>query len=530
MTEMIKFDLPKSQSSIIKVIGVGGGGSNAVNHMFRQGIEGVDFIVCNTDAQALDISPVPVKVQLGASLTEGRGAGSIPAVGKSSAIENVEQLRELLEKNTKMLFITAGMGGGTGTGAAPVIAATAKEMGILTVAIVTVPFSFEGRKRRLQAEEGINELRKNVDTLLVICNDKLRELHGNLCLSEAFGKADNILTTAAKGIAEIITVPGYINVDFEDVKTVMKNSGVAIMGAGIAEGEDRALKAVELALSSPLLNESNIKGASNILLYIASGTEEITMDEVSEITEYIQNESGSTAEIIWGNGTDESLGNKITVTLVATGFSSSESYLFEPIKQVEKVVTSLDHKEEVKIVKDFDNPVSEQDLNDFKILDRTSESIVEQVKESLNIQPDTNVEQSPKIIFQLDDDYPSVKNTSFEIDPVINEPVTIYKPEPVAQERVQTEVQTEKPIEENMDALQRRNERVNKLRELSIKIKSTAGLSEVENEPAYKRKNIQFADVTPSSESHISRFSLNENEDNKTELKSNNSFLHDNVD
>ncbi len=529
MTEMIKFDLPKSQSSIIKVIGVGGGGSNAVNHMYKQGIEGVDFIVCNTDSQALDMSPVPVKVQLGASLTEGRGAGSIPAVGKNSAIENVEQLRELLEKNTKMLFITAGMGGGTGTGAAPVIAATAKEMGILTVAIVTVPFSFEGRKRKLQADEGINELRKNVDTLLVICNDKLRELHGNLCLSEAFGKADNILTTAAKGIAEIITVPGYINVDFEDVKTVMKNSGVAIMGAGIAEGEDRALKAVEHALNSPLLNDNNIKGASNILLYIASGTEEITMDEVSEITEYIQNESGSTAEIIWGNGTDERLGNKITVTLVATGFTSTDGGLFESEKQVKKTIVSLDKPiVEVPKTEVLETEKSEINILDFTI--KTIEAANTAIENSNPLPPVFETAPQQKIIHHLEDPPKIKEEFRVEMDSRINEPVVTYKTEesqPVF--KAQPVAQPEQS-EENMDAFQRRNERVKKLRDLSMKIKSPAGLSEMENEPAYKRKNVQFADVTPSNESHISRMSLSENEDNKIELKTNNSFLHDNVD
>ena len=317
---MLKFDSPKNQSSIIKVLGVGGGGSNAVSHMFNQGIQGVDFFICNTDAQAMEASPVPSKIQLG---SKGLGAGSLPSVGKESAIENIEDIKQILEKNTKMLFITAGMGGGTGTGAAPVIAETARNMGILTVGIVTIPFLFEGRKRKLQAEAGIEELRRNVDTLLVISNDKLREVHGDLKLSEAFQKADNILTIAAKGIAEIITVTGYINVDFEDVKTVMKDSGTAIMGSAVAEGEDRALKAVEEALSSPLLNDNRIKGADNILLYIASGEEEeIRMSEVTEITDYIQKEAGQSAEIIWGNGKDSSLGKKISITLVATGFSA----------------------------------------------------------------------------------------------------------------------------------------------------------------------------------------------------------------
>ena len=297
----MRFDLPKEQSSIIKVIGVGGGGSNAVNHMYRQGITGVDFIICNTDQQALDLSPIPNKIQLGSTLTEGRGAGSNPEVGKNAAIENVDDLKELLEKNTQMVFITAGMGGGTGTGAATIIAQTAREMGILTVGIVTIPFGFEGRRRKVQADSGLAELRDNVDTLLIICNDKLREMHGNLKISEAFSKADDILTIAAKGIAEIITVAGYINVDFEDVRTVMKDGGTAIMGSAAAEGEGRAVKAVSQALASPLLNDNDITGANYILLNITSGDEEVAMDEIDEITEYIQNEAGNTADIIWGN-------------------------------------------------------------------------------------------------------------------------------------------------------------------------------------------------------------------------------------
>jgi cell division protein FtsZ len=265
MNDMLLFDAPKQRASIIKVIGVGGGGSNAVTHMYKQGIKGVDFVICNTDSQAMDISAVPNKIQLGKT---GLGAGSIPDVGRLSAEENIEEIKKIIESNTKMLFVTAGMGGGTGTGAAPVIAKLAKEMGILTVGIVTLPFNFEGRKRRLQAEKGIEELKKYVDTLLLISNEKLREIHGNLKISEAFGKADDILTTAAKGIAELITVAGYINVDFEDVKTVMQNSGTAIMGSASAEGNDRARIAVKEALTSPLLNDNKIVGASNILLYI----------------------------------------------------------------------------------------------------------------------------------------------------------------------------------------------------------------------------------------------------------------------
>lgn len=322
--EMMNFNLPKEEGSIIKVIGVGGGGSNAVNHMYKQGIRGVDFVVCNTDQQALDMSPVPKKIALGSSLTEGRGAGAQAEVGRNAAIENLDDIKEILGANTKMVFITAGMGGGTGTGAAPVIAQAAREQGILTVGIVTIPFGFEGKKRKLQADLGLEELKKHVDTVLIISNDKLREMYGNLKLSEAFGQADDVLTIAAKGIAEIITVEGYVNVDFEDVRTVMTGSGVAIMGSATTSGPDRAIKAVELALASPLLNDNNIYGASNILLYISSGREEVTMDEVAEITDYIQEEAGMDADVIWGNGTDLELEDKLTLTVIATGFSGEK--------------------------------------------------------------------------------------------------------------------------------------------------------------------------------------------------------------
>ncbi|MCF8276348.1 MAG: cell division protein FtsZ [Flavobacteriales bacterium] len=319
----MNFNLPKEETSIIKVIGVGGGGSNAVNHMYKQGIRGVDFVVCNTDQQALDMSPVPKKIALGSSLTEGRGAGAQAEVGRNAAIENLDDIKEVLH-GTKMVFITAGMGGGTGTGAAPVIAEAARELGILTVGIVTIPFGFEGKKRKLQADFGLEELKKHVDTVLIISNDKLREMYGNLKLSEAFGQADDVLTIAAKGIAEIITVEGYVNVDFEDVRTVMTKSGVAIMGSATTSGPDRAIKAVEQALASPLLNDNNIFGASNILLYISSGKDEVTMDEVAEITDYIQDEAGMDADVIWGNGTDEDLNDELTLTIIATGFSGEK--------------------------------------------------------------------------------------------------------------------------------------------------------------------------------------------------------------
>jgi cell division protein FtsZ len=312
-------------SSIIKVIGVGGGGSNAVHHMFNQGIKGVDFAICNTDSQAMEDSEIPTCIQLGPTLTEGRGAGSKPNIGKLACEESIEEVKEYLSNGCKMLFITAGMGGGTGTGAAPIIAKAAQELDILTVGIVTLPFTFEGRRRSTQGHSGLEELKKYVDTLIVISNDKLKQIHGNLSLSQAFSQADDILTTAAKGIAEIITVAGYVNVDFEDVNTVMRNSGVAIMGTASAEGEGRAKKAVDQALNSPLLEDNNIRGAKHILLNITSGSKEVTMDEIFQITEFVQEEAGYGTDLIWGNCFDEELGEKINVTVIATGFERNRT-------------------------------------------------------------------------------------------------------------------------------------------------------------------------------------------------------------
>ena len=323
MSETImKFDLPTKKSSIIKVIGVGGGGGNAVTHMFREGITNVDFVICNTDAQALNSSPVPVKIHLGPTITGGCGAGNRPERGKQAAIESLDQITELLSHNTKMVFITAGMGGGTGTGAAPIIAQEAKNLGILTVGIVSIPFLFEGKRRLKQAIEGLEEMRENVDALLVISNEKIREIHGDLEYTTAFAKADNILTTAAKGIAEIITVPGLVNVDFEDVYTVMNNSGVALMGSATAKGENRAIDAIQEALTSPLLNNNDINGAKDILLNITSGKNGITLDEMTTITDYLQDAAGQEADMIWGANTDESLDDEIVVTVIATGFNA----------------------------------------------------------------------------------------------------------------------------------------------------------------------------------------------------------------
>ena len=335
MTDMIKFE-PKEENrkNFIKVIGIGGGGSNAVNHMFSEGIQGVDFILCNTDYQALERSSVATKVHLGKRTL---GAGNIPAEGRSAAMETIEELREILSQDTKMIFITAGMGGGTGTGAAPVVASVARELDILTVGIVTLPFSFEGKRRHQQALDGIAELRKYVDALLVISNDKLRTEYGNMKLSEAFKKADDVLKTAAKGIAEIITVPGYVNVDFKDVNTVMRSSGKAIMGSGYAEGEGRALAAAEMAVHSPLLDDSDIRGAKNILVYISSGTDEVALDEVTQIVEYIQEETGQCSDVIWGNGEDPIIGDGISVTLIATGFDYDEYYTQGPDAQIKNI-------------------------------------------------------------------------------------------------------------------------------------------------------------------------------------------------
>ena len=337
------FDLPKHRSSSIKVIGVGGGGSNAVNYMYQQGIEGVDFVVCNTDAQALNNSPVPNKIQLGQSTTEGLGAGANPEVGEQAALESIEDIKKYLDVNTKMVFITAGMGGGTGTGAAPIIAGISKELGILTVGIVTAPFYFEGKMRLEQAERGIEKLQKNVDSLIVINNDKLRELYGNLGYKASFSKADEVLTTAAKGIAEVISKHYATNIDLRDARTVLADSGTAIMGTGKASGENKAKEAITAALDSPLLNNNKISGAKNVLLLIVSGDNEVTMDEIGIINEYIQSEAGNNANIIMGVGEDMELGDKISVTVVATGFPM-EDQVFTG-KEEEKIFHRLEEEQ-----------------------------------------------------------------------------------------------------------------------------------------------------------------------------------------
>ena len=543
--------MPKEQSSIIKVIGVGGGGSNAVNHMYRQGIKGVDFIVCNTDHQALDISPVPTKIPLGQSLTEGRGAGSIPEIGKNAAIEDLEEIKEILAKNTKMIFVTAGMGGGTGTGAAPVIAQTARDMGILTVGIITVPFTFEGRKRRTQAEDGIEQMRDAVDTLLVINNDKLREMFGNLSLVNAFEQADDVLAIAAKGIAEVISVTGQINVDFNDVNTVMKDSGVAIMGSAEAEGDDRATKCVEQALSSPLLNDNNIEGATYVLLNITYGDKAVLMDEISDITDYIQEEAGSTADVIWGHGHDETLGEKLCVTIIATGFKTTP-HTGLSFKAPKKKRMNLEDERPTEITQEIESPVGEETIitvdkepQPVEDVDETTtkkyfleeeevdHSIAEE-KENSQILTESNTDYiaptpSPelekndgKIRFLLEDD---------EVEDEVSEKEIELKVDQNVEESISFQSQEENKLNEAKEIIDERLERIKKATQ---KLRSPLGLNEMENVPAYKRRNIELDDVNPSSESEVSKYTLWESEDDngekRTGLSDNNSFLHDNVD
>ena len=544
----MQFEMLKDKSSIIKVIGVGGGGGNAVNHMYRQGITGVDFIICNTDAQALEFSPIPNKVQLGASLTEGMGAGSIPEVGKNSAIENIDDIKQMLGSTTKMLFITAGMGGGTGTGASPIIAKAAKELDILTVAIVTTPFAFEGKRRKMQANDGLDELKKYVDSYLVISNDRLREIFGNLTLGSAFSQADDILTTAAKGIAEIITVPGYINVDFKDVRTVMKDSGVSIMGSFACDGENRALNAVEGALASPLLKDNEIEGARYILLNISSGLREVTMDEVTIITDYIQEKAGLSADLIWGNCIDENLEDKLSVTIIATGFQTTEQR-DEEKKNVKKI--SMLTPEEAPLVR----PV--EPVNSFiepKAPVYTNEPVMkakEETKQSdlfgdlFNGNKNRNAEEPVNAVVRhtlLEEEAPfeeSAKDPGFEFeikvaetDFVFETPAVVFNNDivPQREEIVESGADDDKNDESIEDQLKKSKERILRLKDLSMKLRTSNGLQELENEPAYKRKQMNLQQVQHSSESQVSRFTLSNDEDGSTEIRPNNSFLHDNVD
>lgn len=397
MDTNFSFDLPKNKSNVMKVMGIGGGGSNAVNYMYKQGIKGVDFIVCNTDSQALEESPVPNKIQLGVNLTEGLGAGANPEIGKLAALESYEELKNLLETQTKMLFITAGMGGGTGTGAAPIIAEMAKEFDILTVGIVTIPFNFEGKNRELQAIKGLEKLKRSVDSLIIINNNKLREVYGNLGFKEGFSKADEVLATAAKGVAQVITHHYTQNIDLKDAKTVLSNSGTAIMGSSTASGSNRANEAVIKALDSPLLNDNKIEGSKNVLLLIISGSDEITIDEIGEINEHIQNETGNNANIIMGVGEDLDLGNNISVTVIATGFGDEKQQSLVS-SETKKVIYTLDedHPFEKKLIDEYldeETEIIEDKSNDESLFDFQQKKIESEINEILR-----NIEISYEVV------------------------------------------------------------------------------------------------------------------------------------
>ncbi|WP_298506162.1 cell division protein FtsZ [uncultured Maribacter sp.] len=630
--ESIAFDLPKNQSNVIKVIGVGGGGSNAINHMFQAGINGVDFVICNTDSQALDNSPVPNKIQLGVSLTEGLGAGANPEVGEQAALESMEDIKSMLGTSTKMIFITAGMGGGTGTGAAPVIARLAKELDVLTVGIVTMPFQFEGKMRCQQAQLGIEKLRSNVDSLIVINNNKLREVYGNLGFKAGFSKADEVLATAARGIAEVITHHYTQNIDLRDAKTVLSNSGTAIMGSAIASGSARANEAIMKALDSPLLNDNKITGAKNVLLLIVSGSQEITIDEIGEINDHIQVEAGYGANIIMGVGEDEELGEAIAVTVIATGFNidqqddivNTESkkiiHTLEDSQKAEKDLTpgnivhhlvEENENAEEKVVKHNLGDVDDLDLiptnnyirnfnvfyeevvaenvseDDFIIVDSSdalkSIEVVEAEEVSSKPQEEDDMfamsfdmplnttkkeEQENVITFSLDDDVKDLnvndhvevipvleyskegetryslddymelenkltgaKSKAEEFEPKIVEDELVFQKKtvhPVARTVVEEEVDPmDKPIEELLK--ERADERRRKLKDYNYKFQSGhTSVDEIEKEPAYKRQGVNLNDN--GGENKVSRTTLSSDSNDEIQLRSNNSFLHDNVD
>ena len=626
----IAFDLPKNQSNVIKVIGVGGGGSNAINHMFKQGIKGVDFVICNTDAQALNNSGVPNKIQLGIDLTEGLGAGANPEIGSKAAIESAEDIKNMLNVNTKMVFITAGMGGGTGTGAAPVIAQMAKEMDILTVGIVTMPFSFEGKIRNDQAQVGIEILREHVDSLVVINNNKLRDVYGNLGFKAGFSKADEVLSTASKGIAEVITHHYTQNIDLRDAKTVLSNSGTAIMGSAISSGSNRAQEAIMKALDSPLLNDNKITGAKNVLLLIVSGNEEITIDEIGEINDHIQEQAGHGANIIMGVGDDSSLEESISVTIIATGFNidqQDEISNTEPQKVVHKLEedesnlfnqkeldvkvpeVNLDNNEPAKIVHvledeqidvvedilvtndniksievdsyelvssdeiedkeeefEIENPsdeMSEEDLSptfDWSLFDDSSKNKEEiltndeeteetsmvnvneiEVVDYIEVVSTEESNDEGDIIHELNDHIvvePLIKENSddSEIDVLVEEDfeMELIKKETEDKLEVVSSVEKEKIIDPLNSPIadlqmQRSKERRLKMKEFNYKFNNSK-IDDIEKEPAYKRHGIDLEEVSHSSENNESRLTLNLDENDDIQLRTNNSFLHDNVD
>ena len=522
MAESYMFELPKHHKSIIKVIGVGGGGSNAVNHMFNQGIRDVEFVVCNTDAQALNSSPIPNRLQIGIGLTEGLGAGANPETGRNAALESKEQIREMLGDNTKMVFITAGMGGGTGTGAAPVIAKIAKDMDLLTVGIVTAPFSFEGKKKTSAANRGIAELKENCDTVLVILNDKLREIHGNLKISSAFAQADNVLTTAAKGIAEIITVPGYVNVDFMDVQTVMKGAGAAVMGSATTEGEGRALRGAEMAISSPLLNSREIQGAQKILLSIMSGEEaELEMDELTEITEYIQEKAGEDAEVIFGHGIDQEHGDAISVTVIATGFEAPE--LDNTAVVSKRKVIDLETSQEINTPRDEDS-LSPEHLQTTLFDAKAIADRVEPQPEA-KPEPEEEKEESPGPGYSFLSEL-AKKYDVEELPPSTPQEPTVES----RNESLDNDFHEER--QKNFLELKRiKLQEQARIREERLRGTSGSHINQDDFKekleiPAYQRKQVRLAENQPSSERNISRFNLNDDD----EIMGDNKFLHDNVD
>tara|TARA_B100000768_G_scaffold68619_1_gene66081 strand:+ start:10883 stop:12796 length:1914 start_codon:yes stop_codon:yes gene_type:complete len=629
----ITFDLPKNQSNVIKVIGVGGGGSNAINHMFKQGIKGVDFVICNTDSQALNNSGVPNKIQLGVNLTEGLGAGANPEIGEQSAVESLEDIRAMLTSNTKMVFITAGMGGGTGTGAAPIIAKMAKEMEILTVGIVTMPFEFEGKIRNLQAHQGIEKFRKTVDSLVIINNNKLRDVYGNLGFKAGFSKADEVLSTAARGIAEVITHHYMQNIDLRDAKTVLSNSGTAIMGSSTSSGQNRAQQAITNALDSPLLNDNKITGAKNVLLLIVSGSKEITIDEIGEINDHIQAEAGYGANIIMGVGEDDSLVEAISVTIIATGFDVDQQNEITNT-EVKKVIHALEdeqimehdlmssappksatthiapNEEETIVYKlEEENTETEEDAFTENNLIPTSELIknidviyetvdfdidendfiINEVSaiqvEDIELEPEqedqtmltfdlpisnkTSLTESEEVeVFTLEDNVNDIEvNDYIELIPVTesNESGEIHyalddfivleqtenkydgdkqeAPVDVEEEMVFTKVTVKERVvtsepEEKQDPFNipisktlrdRADERRQKMKAFNYKF-NTSKIEEIEKEPAYKRQGISLNDVEHSSETQASRTTIGLDDNDEVQLRSNNSYLHDNVD
>ena len=536
-----EFQLPKNQSSQIKVMGVGGGGSNAVNYMFEHGIKGVDFVICNTDLQALEASVIPTKIQLGKNLTEGLGAGSDPDVGMRAAQESSDRISELLDANTKMLFITAGMGGGTGTGAAPVIAEIAREKGILTIAVVTHPFANEGGYRKQYAKDGLEELKKYVDTLLIINNDKLIEIYGDLTFTQAFGKANEVLNTATKGIAEVISQHMVVNIDLNDARKVLENSGTALMGQAIATGDNRAIEAVTEALDSPLLNDNDITGAQQVLLKIVSGEgdDEIRISELEIIKNQIQKAAGRDVNIIEGIGNDASLEGAVSITVIATGFETKKVNAPVTIKLEDSDDIANSTSNDLEIINDnIQQTLSLEDdesidFEHFKSDEVEVQTIVETDKKVVSLEEDENFISEPEElisdILELNNEDPSLEK-QVVVNEGITEKETLEFHKPIINEEEKLNSEQDIKLVDNKSMRIEAREREERLREISIKLRTPSGLTKLEDEPAYKRNNIDLEETAHSSEDEISHFSLTSDNEDKIILNDKNSFLHDNVD